>query len=75
MAAFFEGLLPRNDPKATRFAINFLTTIGLGALTEGLREHLKQSTKQIQLKLQQEQLAALAAQPSSDDDTSSSSGL
>ncbi|KAM7538932.1 hypothetical protein Aperf_G00000051625 [Anoplocephala perfoliata] len=41
---FFAHLLPRDNPKDTRFAINFLTTIGLGGLTIDLREHL-QATK------------------------------
>ena len=30
---YFEGLLPRDNPRNTRFAINFFTTIGLGGLT------------------------------------------
>lgn len=30
---FFEGLLPRDNPRNTRFAINFFTSIGLGGLT------------------------------------------
>ncbi|XP_070518792.1 pre-mRNA-splicing factor CWC22 homolog [Cardiocondyla obscurior] len=37
----FEGLFPRDDPRKTRFAINFFTSIGLGGLTDDLREHLK----------------------------------
>ncbi|TPP61274.1 Pre-mRNA-splicing factor cwc-22 [Fasciola gigantica] len=40
---YFAGLLPRDNPKDTRFAINFLTTIGLGGLTLDLREHLQAS--------------------------------
>lgn len=28
-----EGLFPRDNPKNTRFAINFFTSIGLGGLT------------------------------------------
>lgn len=32
---FFEGLLPRDNPRNTRFAINFFTSIGLGGLTWG----------------------------------------
>ena len=27
---FFEGLFPRDNPRNTRFAINFFTSIGLG---------------------------------------------
>ena len=41
MRPFFEGLFPKDHPKNTRFAINFFTSIGLGALTEEMREHLK----------------------------------
>ncbi|OQV17807.1 Pre-mRNA-splicing factor CWC22-like protein [Hypsibius exemplaris] len=36
----FEGLFPRDNPKNTRFSINFFTSIGLGGLTDDLREHL-----------------------------------
>ncbi|XP_043788162.1 pre-mRNA-splicing factor CWC22 homolog [Apis laboriosa] len=43
----FEGLFPRDDPKNTRFAINFFTSIGLGGLTDDLREHLKSHPKPI----------------------------
>ncbi|KAG9477411.1 hypothetical protein GDO78_002678, partial [Eleutherodactylus coqui] len=44
---FFEGLLPMDNPKNTRFAINFFTSIGLGGLTDELREHLKNAPKMI----------------------------
>ncbi|KAJ1695793.1 hypothetical protein LUZ63_012491 [Rhynchospora breviuscula] len=37
----FESIFPRDDPKSIRFAINFYTTIGLGAITERLRDYLK----------------------------------
>ena len=30
---YFEGLFPRDNPRNTRFAINFFTAIGLGGLT------------------------------------------
>lgn len=39
--AAYAGLFPMDDPRHTRFSINFFTSIGLGALTEELREHLK----------------------------------
>ena len=42
---FFEGLFPRENPRHTRFAINFFTSIGLGPLTDSLREHLKLTPK------------------------------
>ncbi|KAH0563993.1 hypothetical protein KQX54_008517 [Cotesia glomerata] len=41
----FEGLFPRDTDKKTRFAVNFFTTIGLGGLTDDLREHLKSRPK------------------------------
>ncbi|KAJ3250835.1 pre-mRNA-splicing factor cwc22 [Boothiomyces macroporosus] len=43
----FDGLFPKDNPKNTRFAINYFTSIGLGALTEGLREHLKNLAAQV----------------------------
>lgn len=36
-----KGLFPMENPKETRFAINYLTSVGLGAITERMREHLK----------------------------------
>ena len=41
LAAAFEGLLPRDCPNNTRFAINYFTSIGLGGLTDHLREFLR----------------------------------
>ncbi|KQJ91726.1 pre-mRNA-splicing factor CWC22 homolog [Brachypodium distachyon] len=37
----FESVFPRDHPKNTRFSINFFTSIGLGGITESLREYLK----------------------------------
>ncbi|KAK7865214.1 hypothetical protein R5R35_003929 [Gryllus longicercus] len=45
LQAAFDGLFPRDDPKNTRFAINFFTSIGLGGLTDELRDHLKSQPK------------------------------
>jgi len=41
----FDGLFPKDNPKNTRFSINFFTTIGLGGLTESMRAHLKSYQK------------------------------
>lgn len=41
MTETFSGLFPADTPKNIRFAINFLTQIGLGELTDHLRESLK----------------------------------
>ena len=37
------GMFPLDNPKNSRFSINYFTSIGLGALTEGMREHMKVS--------------------------------
>ncbi|KAK6781697.1 hypothetical protein RDI58_019493 [Solanum bulbocastanum] len=36
-----DSIFPKDNPKNTRFAINFFTSIGLGGITENLREYLK----------------------------------
>ena len=41
LTMFFTGLFPKDDPQDTRFAINFWTSVGLGGLTDDLREHLR----------------------------------
>ncbi|GJQ09802.1 hypothetical protein GpartN1_g1593.t1 [Galdieria partita] len=41
----FQGLFPLDNPRNTRFAINYFTSIGLGVLTEEMREHLKKLPK------------------------------
>lgn len=44
---FFQGLFPRDNPRHTRFSINYFTSIGLGALTDDLREYLKSASNAI----------------------------
>ncbi|CAK8676947.1 unnamed protein product [Clavelina lepadiformis] len=73
LAPFFEGIFPRDNPKSTRFAINFFTSIGLGGITDDLREHLKVSARQLSQKIQAEQLAALNVNSSDSSSESSSS--
>ncbi|KAL2007950.1 hypothetical protein VTN00DRAFT_7932 [Thermoascus crustaceus] len=41
----FEGLFPMDNPRNTRFSINYFTSIGMGVLTEEMREHLKNLPK------------------------------
>ena len=68
---WFEGIFPKDTPANMRFSINFFTSIGLGGLTDAMREYLKNLPKM---------LAALppppplprAADSSSDDDSSDS---
>lgn len=59
----FAGMFPMDNPKNIRFAINFWTSIGLGAITEELREHLVVATK----------MAAEAAQIKKEESSSSDS--
>ncbi|KAG8520334.1 Pre-mRNA-splicing factor CWC22, partial [Galemys pyrenaicus] len=68
---FFEGLLPRDNPRNTRFAINFFTSIGLGGLTDELREHLKNTPKVIVS--QKPDVESNKSSPSSSSSASSSS--
>lgn len=37
----FTGLFPKDNPRNTRFSINYFTSIGMGGVTEDMREHLK----------------------------------
>lgn len=41
------GLFPRDNPRNTRFSINFFTSIGLGGLTDDLRQFLKSIPKSV----------------------------
>ncbi|XP_054978990.1 pre-mRNA-splicing factor CWC22 homolog [Sorex araneus] len=74
---FFEGLLPRDNPRNTRFAINFFTSIGLGGLTDELREHLKNTPKvivaqKVDVEPSQSSSSSSSASSSSESDSSAS---
>ncbi|KAB5577368.1 hypothetical protein PHYPO_G00209070 [Pangasianodon hypophthalmus] len=71
---FFEGLFPRDNPRNTRFAINFFTSIGLGGLTDELREHLKNAPKMIMTQNQDVESSDSSSSSSSSSSDSSSSG-
>ncbi|CAL1525845.1 unnamed protein product [Lymnaea stagnalis] len=74
LSPFFAGVMPRDNPKNTRFSINFFTTIGLGGLTDDLREHLKVATKLIQQqKTEAEKSSSSESSQSSDSSESESS--
>jgi pre-mRNA-splicing factor CWC22 len=78
MQDIFSGLFPRDNARDTRFAINFFTSIGLGGLTDGLREHLKNAPKLLALQmqaqlLQQQQMKEQQGGSDSSSDSSSSS--
>jgi pre-mRNA-splicing factor CWC22 len=63
----FDGLFPKDNPRNTRFAINYFTSIGLGALTEDLREFLKNAPKVVER-------SSSSSSSGSSSDSSSSSG-
>ncbi|RDL40725.1 Uncharacterized protein BP5553_00704 [Venustampulla echinocandica] len=60
---YFEGLFPHDNPRNTRFSINYFTSIGMGAVTEQMREYLQNMPK-----------PALPAPPAPAGDSDSDSG-
>lgn len=42
---YLQGVFPKDSVNNARFSINFFTSIGLGAITEDLREFLKSAPK------------------------------
>uniref|UniRef100_H3CHL1 Pre-mRNA-splicing factor CWC22 homolog n=1 Tax=Tetraodon nigroviridis TaxID=99883 RepID=H3CHL1_TETNG len=74
---FFEGLFPRDNPRNTRFSINFFTSIGLGGLTDELREHLMNAPKMIMTQNQEvessDSTSSSSSSSSSEDSSSSDS--
>jgi pre-mRNA-splicing factor CWC22 len=67
------GMFPMDVPKNTRFAINYFTSIGLGIVTEEMRDYLQNAPKLI---MEQRRLmleAESSASDSSDSDSSDSS--
>ncbi|KXN91983.1 Pre-mRNA-splicing factor CWC22 [Leucoagaricus sp. SymC.cos] len=63
-----QGMFPMDVPKNTRFSINYFTSIGLGILTEEMREYLKNAPRLIM-----EQRRAMLENESSDSDSDSDS--
>ncbi|KAG5619335.1 hypothetical protein H5410_019159 [Solanum commersonii] len=63
MQESFESIFPKDNPKNMRFAINFFTSIGLGGITENLRDYLKNMPRLI---LQQDKRVSRSSE--SDDD-------
>ncbi|CAA7399972.1 unnamed protein product [Spirodela intermedia] len=70
----FESIFPRDNPKNTRFAINFFTSIGLGGITENLREYLKNMPRLIMQQHQNNPPSDSASDSGSDSDSDSDSG-
>ncbi|XP_062202179.1 uncharacterized protein LOC133904706 [Phragmites australis] len=71
MQGSFESIFPRDHPKNTRFSINFFTSIGLGGITESLREYLKNMPRLI---MQQQKPASSESESGGSESGSESSG-
>ncbi|KAJ3329804.1 pre-mRNA-splicing factor cwc22 [Blyttiomyces sp. JEL0837] len=69
----FDGLFPKDNPRNTRFAINYFTSIKLGALTTELREHLKNAPKIIMAQQQEVESSDSESDSSDSSDADSSS--
>jgi pre-mRNA-splicing factor CWC22 len=67
---YLGGLFPRDSVENARFAINFFTSIGLGALTDELRAFMKDAPKKI---LEQKYAELLAQAKAAQEESSSSS--
>ena len=69
--SYYQGLFNKEHPKNTRFCVNFFTSIGLGALTEKLREFLANAQKMLS---ENPLLIQESDNSESSDDSSDSSG-
>jgi len=64
---WYKGMFPMDNVRKTRYSINFFTSIGLGALTDVMRQFLKDAPKIVLEQKPQEE------EDSDDESTSSSS--
>ena len=65
----YQGMLPMDNPKNTRFAINYFTAIGMGKITEDMRAYLADAPRI----LAQQQAAQRAARGGGDSSSESDS--
>lgn len=73
---WYEGMFPKKDNlRNTRYAINFFTSIGLGPLTDGLRNYLKLAPKLIMEQATKKALAAKDKRSKYDNDSDDSSSV
>ena len=75
MQGSFESIFPKDHPKNTRFSINFFTSIGLGGITESLREYLKNMPRLImqQQKPESSESESIGSESGSESSSSGSS--
>lgn len=70
---YLEGVFPKDSVENARFSINFFTSIGLGAITEDLREFIKSAPRLLLEKKYAELLAQANVESASDESESSDS--
>lgn len=70
MRSSYDGLFPLDNPRNTRFSINYFTSIGMGAITEEMREHLKNNAPKPAAAITRPR-----ARPGADSDTESSASV
>lgn len=73
MQECYANMMPKTDPKATRFSINFFTSIGIPQITDGMREHLKIVREEALAKAQLQDDESSSSDSDSDSSLSSSS--
>lgn len=73
MTEYYTGMFPKDNPKNTRFAINYWTSIGLGALTEDLREWLRTAPQHIMKRRRLNDSSSSSASSSSEQSSSEES--
>jgi len=73
LAIYFQGLFPKDNPKDTRFSINYFTTIGLGYLTEQLRAYHELTKKNLNKGAPKEKSKSSPSSSSSSSSSDSSS--
>ena len=69
---WFEGLFPKDSAKNMRFSINFFTSIGLGRLTDSMREFLKDLPRILEEARRKAEDSGSSSYSSSGDETRSS---
>ena len=70
---WFHGLFPKDSAKNMRFSINFFTSIGLGGLTDAMREYLKNLPKILEVARRQRGGDTSSGSDTSGSDSTSSS--
>ena len=69
-AEWYKEIFPKDNPRKTRYAINFFTSIGLGPLTDGMRDWLKNAPKMIMMQAEAEAKQKLIENASLSDESS-----